>query len=531
MEYAFSKIPYLDEKMRMYDIESPFHRWDKTPIKYKGNKTFYSYGRTILRDFAIRLKGRILIDLSSVIGHQCDIDAILELCSITGARLQQVASRSFGAVFQQSLVRLMYQKNLLIPYKEKPVDVPISMLDLLIGDSGGHRFDPKVGYHENVAEIDFSSMFPWIIYNKNISADMMLSGIAPLEKVPRLNIFISHQHKGLIPLAIKPLLDKRMEYKKNPTELNKRRAKGIKQVLVTAYGYSRFREFKLGTASSHMAICSYAREIILESAKIAEDRGFSVVHGIVDSLFLKKRGMTKEEVLFLIAELEEKFNMPISYEGIFKWIVFLPSINDYSRPLPSTYYGIFKNGEVKARGIELRQESKPYIVRHFQKEIISEFSKCQGKSEMIAKIPQFAKKIRTMMENINDYPKEWLIHKFMLGKLDYKNNSAQRQMVRALQRKNITPLAGQTIFYISTKSGAVLPDDYKANLDVEHYKNILEKGLYNLISPFGIKLSDIKALTCQERQMTLVEFEEQEFISSFSLGSIELPGPKIFVNT
>ena len=174
MDYAFSKLPLLDEKLSQFNIESPFHRWDKIPIKYKGNKTFYSYGKTILRDFAVRLKGRFLIDKSSVVGHECDVDAIMELCRLSGSRFQQVASRSFGAVFQQSLIRLMYNQDLLIPFKEKPVDIPITMLDMITGDSGGHRFDPKVGYHENVAEIDFTSMYPWIIYNKNISADTML---------------------------------------------------------------------------------------------------------------------------------------------------------------------------------------------------------------------------------------------------------------------------------------------------------------------------------------------------------------------
>jgi DNA polymerase-2 len=513
MEYAFSKIPLLDQKLSEYKIESPFHRWDKSPIKYKGNKTFYSYGRVILRDFAVRLKGRILIDTSSVVGHECSIDAIMELCALTGARLQQVASRSFGAVFQQSLVRLMYERDILIPFKEKPVDVPISMLDMLAGDSGGHRFDPKVGYHENVAEIDFSSMFPWIIYNKNISADTMLIKKEPMEKVPRLGIFISHDHKGLIPLAIKPLLDKRMEYKNNPTAENTRRASGIKHVLVTAYGYARFREFKLGTASSHMAICSYAREIILESARLAEEKGFTVIHGVVDSLFLKKKGMTKEEVISFIKELEALFQMPISFEGMFKWIVFLPSINDYYRPLPSTYYGVFKDGEIKARGIEMRQHGKPTIVRHFQKTIIEEFTKCSSKKEILKNIPQYAKNIREIIEQINTYKKEWLTHKVMLSKLEYKNNNVQKQIIRQLQKKGITPLAGQTLFYILSEKGPIIPDDYNGKPDVPHYRKLLEKALFNMIQPFGFTLQDIREFALTERQTKIAEYMENKILN------------------
>jgi DNA polymerase elongation subunit (family B) len=277
------------------------------------------------------------------VGSECDVDGIMELCRLTGARFQQVASRSFGAAFQHSLTRLMYQQKILIPYKEKPVDIPLSMIDLLKGDRGGHTFDAQVGFHTDVAEIDFTSMFPWLIYNKNISAETILTQHPPLADVPDLPFKISHKYKGLVAQAIKPLLDARMYYKNNPTPLHKRRAAALKWVLVTAYGYLRFREFKLGIASSHMAICAYARDIIIQSARLAEQRGFTVEHGIVDSLYIKKKNIQQQEVLEFCKELEQLVGIPISFEGIFKWIVFLPSINDSYRPLPATYYGVFRD--------------------------------------------------------------------------------------------------------------------------------------------------------------------------------------------
>jgi DNA polymerase-2 len=331
----------------------------------------------------------------------------------------------------------------------------------------------------------------------------MLIKKEPLEKVPRLPMYISHAHKGLIPLAIKPLLDRRMEYKRNPTALNIRRAKGIKHVLVTAYGYSRFREFKLGTASSHMAICSYAREIILEANKLAEEKGFTIVHGIVDSLFLKKKGMTKKDVTDFIKDLELLFGMPISYEGTFKWIVFLPSINDYYRPLPSTYYGVYDTGEIKARGIEMRQKGKPLIVRYYQKRIIEEFAKCNSKKEIIAKIPECARKIREIIKNIGQYEKELFVHKIILSKTDYKHNNVQKQIVTRLKLRGIIPLPGQTIFYIMGRNGAILPEEYDGKPDLKYYEKILERSLFNIIQPFGIRM---KEQTTKEKQTKITDY-------------------------
>lgn len=379
MKRAFSHIPFIASRMEHHKISCPFHRWDKRPIRYRGGKSFHSYGQVRFKDFAVRLNGRFLVDSGSTVGEVCDVEGIMELSELTGARFQQVASRSFGSIFQQSLLREMVEDDVLIPHKEKPVDMPMSLMDMVKGDRAGHTFDPKKGFHQDVAEIDFSSMFPWLIYNHNISSEMLASKKEPLEQVPGLPITISHAKKGYVPRAIKSLLDKRMYYKDHPTCINRKRAAGIKWVLVTSYGYLRFREFKLGVATSHMAICAYARQTIIDAAKMAEERGFQVIHGIVDCLYIKKKGIQEDEVRLLCDEIKKRFSIPTCFEGIFKWITFLPSVVDAHRPLPSSYFGAYATGRYKARGIELRRRSTPIVVKEFQEHTLDVFSNCNSR--------------------------------------------------------------------------------------------------------------------------------------------------------
>jgi len=502
---AFSNLPYLIEKLEKYKIDCKFHRWDSTPIKHKGGKSFFSYGRVIYRDFAIRLRGRFLVDTSSIIGGDCDVEGILELCKLTGAQFQHIASRSFGAAFQFSLIRLIYQKGYLIPFKEKPVDVPLSMFHLLKGDRGGHTFDAKIGFHKNVAEIDFTSMFPFIIYNKNISAETIHSKSPPIEKVPGIPITISHAQKGIVPLAIKPILDKRIEYKKNPTTLNIKRAFALKQVLVTAYGYLRFREFKLGIATSHMAICAYAREIIIQAARLAEEKGFLVIHGIIDSLYIKKANINESEVREFCKELEQLVGIPVSFEGIFKWIVFLPSVNDPYRPLPATYYGTFKNNEIKARGIEVRQKRAPLLIKVFQKEVLEAMAKCNSKKEILKRLKDFCNLIKNM--DINKSPKGWLIHPIRVSTTNYKKNIPQKKIIDKLKRKKIKVLPGQKIEYImQINKKVVLPEEYNNKADVKYYKALLVRSLFVLLQPFKITKEKIIELANFESQTKLTDF-------------------------
>ena len=504
MEYAFSDLPRLDERIKHNGLECRFHRWDTHTIHYKGGKSFYSYGRVRFHDLAVRLRGRFLVDTGSTIGSECDVEGIFELCRLTGSRFQQIASRSFGAVFQQSLVRLMYQKNILIPYKEKPVDMPLNLVEMLKGDRGGHTFDAKVGFHKDVAEIDFSSMYPWIIYNRNISAETLFCDKPPLEKVPDLPIHISHRYKGLIPEAIKPILDARMRYKKDPTERNKRRAFGLKHVLVTAYGYLRFREFKLGVASSHMAICAYARSIILDTARLAEKYGFRVVHGIVDSIYIKKKGISEEDVAEFCKELEHLVGIPVSFEGIFKWITFLPSVNDASRPLPATYYGVFQSGKVKARGIEVRHSRTPALVREFQEHILEDMCYCNTRDEIRERVPSYCRLVPKTLDK--DIPRELLEHKLTVSKSEYKHNLPQKKVIARLKRKGIKVLPGQTIRYVMQRTKPVLPEDYNGKPDIDHYRKLLVRCLFVMFQPFGFTRDRIKELAQIEKQTRIKDF-------------------------
>ncbi|MFH0978387.1 MAG: DNA polymerase domain-containing protein [Candidatus Woesearchaeota archaeon] len=505
IEHAFSLLPYLDYRLRMNGLHCPFHRWDELPIRYRGGKSYYTYGSVRYQDFAIRLHGRFLVDSSTMIGATCEIDAIIELCHLSHTRFQELASRSFGAVFQSSLVREMVNHGFLVPFKEKPVDKPISLFELMKSDQAAHRIDPKPGFHTDVAEIDFCSMFPWIIYNHNISADTILSDNGPFEHVPGIPVRISLSHKGLVPIAIKPILDRRMEYKKNPTAVNKARAVGLKWVLVTSYGYLRFREFKLGIARSHMAVCAYAREILLSAMRLAEEKGFEVVHGIVDSLYIKKKGIAEQEVRDFCRELEMMTGIPVGLEGIFKWIVFLPSVVDKDRPLPTCYYGVFHNGDIKARGIEIRKRSSPNIVKYFQKKALEELSSCSTEEEIVQKAPKLCSLLKRTIGRLASLDANALSCCLRLAKPDYKFDIPQKKVMRLLAKKGISVFPGQTVSFVFQQNRLVLPEDYNGKPDIAFYRKLLLRALFVVLQPFGFTKEMLEELL--KSQTKLLDFD------------------------
>jgi DNA polymerase elongation subunit (family B) len=498
MDYAFSHLPFLCKRLKQHNIECNFHRFGNMPITYKGGKSYFSYGSVKYQDYSIRLHGRFLIDKSTAVGSSCTAESIIELCNLSGTLFQQLASRSFGAVFQNALVRNMFKSNFLIPYKEKPIDKPMSMFEMLKGDRAGHTFDPKIGFHKNVAEIDFTSMFPWILHNHNIGADTILSAKNPREKVNDLPIYVSMHYQGLIPMTIKPFIDKRMEYKKT----DKHKADALKSVLVSSYGYLRFREFKLGIPSSHMAICSYAREIIVDVARAAEEHGFELVHGIVDSLYIQKEGITKDEVVEFCREVEVMTGIPISFEGIYKWIVFLPSVADVEKPVPSRYYGMFENGELKIRGLQLRQRNTPLIVKAIQENAIHCLKDCITKEEMIIQARLFLRKTRSI--KLDGLGENLLTCKICVAKDEYANDIPQKKIITQLKKQGYRVVPGQIIKFIFAKKGIVLPNEYDGKPDEEQYKRLIARSLYTVFQPLGLTQEIINENLSQEIQAKLV---------------------------
>jgi DNA polymerase-2 len=195
-----------------------------------------------------------------------------------------------------------------------------NLSELFIADKGGFIFEPKIGVHEQVAEFDFESLYPNIMRKYNLSAETIRcscccqnnnNDIADSKlRVPELGYHICQRRIRIVPTSLKILLNKRAKYKelRNNTESSNSSSKSselkaiydarysiLKWVLVTSFGYLSFNNAKFGRIDAHIAVCAFDRLVLLQTAKIAERHGFRVLHGIVDSIWVKKNEEEEEE--------------------------------------------------------------------------------------------------------------------------------------------------------------------------------------------------------------------------------------------
>ena len=323
-------------------------------------------------------------------------------------------------------------------------------------------------------------------------------------RVPELGWNVCEKREGIVPLAIKIVVEKRLQYKElknNATEpadrdrYNARQA-ALKWLGVTTFGYLGFNNAKFGRIDAHIAVCAWDRKILIDTARIAERRGFEVMHGIVDSLWLQKAGTARSDYLELKAEIEKETGFAMTFEGTYKWVAFLPSKVEPNIPVLNRYFGVYDNGELKVRGIEARRHDTPLAFAKCQMEILRTLAKADSVAEGKAKIPECVGIFLDHAEALarHKVPASELAFSTNLSKApeEYTTMTVQQAAVKQLTGEGASLHAGEGIRYVITDyrgkdSKRATPLDIikdETKYDAGRYIRLLAETCASVLEPF-----------------------------------------------
>jgi DNA polymerase elongation subunit (family B) len=500
------------------------------PLKTSSGKTFFSYGRSFYRANPIRLYGRIHIDLNNTfILSESGFDGLIEIARTCRVPLHTAARNSIGSSMSSLQFYQAIKDDVLIPRNKSIPEAFKTAYKLLVGDRGGFVFEPRVGAHDFVGEVDFSSMYPVLMANNNISAETVLCKCcnnAPLH-VPDLNYHICIKRAGVVPKTLQLVVKKRLFYKRmkeetediDLREVYDNRQTALKWILVTCFGYLGYRNAKFGTVDGHMGVCALGREALLNAAHIAEEHGFKVVHGIVDSLWLKKKGAAVEEYNVLCKAISKRVVVPITFEGRYKWIAFLPSKIHPRIGVLNRYYGVMENGKVKVRGLEVRRRDTPRFVFDAQTEMINILAAANDTTELHRKIPEAIQIVRDYRRKLVDgeVPLWDLIVTKRMSKNPkrYKQHVSQVIAAEQLIKEGVKIHAGNKIRFLFThakdkrynrrvRAAQLIEND--VNPDIKKYLLLLYASAANLLSFAGYTTKLVYEETNGMKQKKLINY-------------------------
>ena len=480
----------------------------------KKAKSYFSYGRIVYRPAFYTLQGRIHLDTAqSFFYGESGLHGILDIARCANIPLQLLSRLGPGTAISQIEINAAMKKGYLIPWKKNMPENWKTAEELLIADRGGLVLEPVVGLHENVVELDYASLYPNIMVVHNISPETMLCPCCPdsAKRVPQLGYHICSKQKGLLPEVLEPILQRRFCFKaraKNNqydpvvyTELQK----AWKWVLVVCFGYTGYRNARYGRIECHESITAFSRDILLTASEVAQQAGYEVLHGIVDSLWVKgSQGCVHP--FHLSRMISHRTGIRMDVEGRYKWIVFLPSKTTGVGAL-TRYYGVFEDGAVKVRGVELRQHNTPVFLKNAQQEMLTIFKEANTAEEFRALLPasveilrQLAATLREDSINHNDLVFTTTISKDIAT---YKVNTLPKSALLQLQDLGVQVQPGQSVRYLVTdetsqnyKRRICLAEKMRetGDIDVGYYLRQLAKCAESLLVPFGYTKEKIQEM-------------------------------------
>jgi DNA polymerase-2 len=354
-------------------------------------RTYTTYGQVIYKGPSYPLFGRWHIDRkNSFAYHETDLEGLLELARLAQCPVQRTARRSPGTAMTSIQLGRAVREGILVPWRKSEPERFKTALQLLTVDKGGLTYQPKVGAFEGVAEIDYASMYPSLMVVHNISPETVLCSCCENQAVPEAEYNICVRRRGLIPLTLAPLVERRQKLKdlmrsagdERTRAIYDARRTAIKWMLVSCFGYMGYRNAKFGRIEAHEAVTAFGRETLLQAKDIAEERGFRMLHALTDSLWISKAGTTEDELRELCGAITAETQVDMSLEGVYRWIVFLPSKVKEGRPVPSRYFGVFSDGALKTRGLAHRRRDTPHYVKEVQEEMLAILSEALTLDEL-----------------------------------------------------------------------------------------------------------------------------------------------------
>ena len=475
-------------------------------------RSYFSYGQVLYQSTAFPLYGRLHVDQkNSFFYRESGLEGILFLSRLTKIPVQTVARATPGTAITSMQLDHAVHKGILIPWKKGRPETFKTAWDLLVSDKGGLVLQPPIGLWEQVAEIDFVSMYPNIMVRHNISPETMLCSCCPEAVVPETGYNICQKRKGLVPETLEPILALRAELKAraragHPKKLlYQSMQKALKWMLVTCFGYMGYKNARFGCIEAHEAITAFGRDKLLSAKELAEENGFQVLHGLTDSLWICGPEMSSRKIEALLEEITNRTGVPISLEGIYHWIVFLPSKVRPDRPVANRYFGLFTNDTMKIRGIDCCRHDTPLFIKKAQEDLLLTLAVAKDRSALEKRIP-------AVLDRLGEYaaclkqgqvdPRDLVITR-RLGKTweEYRVHTPTTLVLQQLETVGIKLHPGQRVSYLLAEERSpclsdqiLIPAPFltgEEKYDPKKYINLLVRAAHELLVIFGYNINDI----------------------------------------
>lgn len=336
--------------------------------------------------------------------------------------------------------------------------------------AGGYVIDPKPGIYDNVIVMDYKSLYPSIIQTFKIDPLSMILSEENTVLTPGGYKF--SKTKNILPDYIGSLMHKRAGAKRSK---NKHLAQAIKILMNSFYGVMGAYGCRFFDPYLPNAITGTGQWLLLESKKFFEKKGYEIVYGDTDSLFVKLKEGEGGDAEVLGEELAREINSywkeRIKNEFSLESFLEIEFEKHYSRFILTTarggetgakkrYAGLIESDgkrDLEFTGMEIVRSDWTRLAKEFQQELYSRIFSHQDAGDYIRNF------VDEVSRGIHD---DKLVYRKRLRKdadLYTKNTPPHVKAAR------LTNTSSGVIKYVMTKRGPVPIELEHRDYDYQHY--------------------------------------------------------------
>lgn len=430
------------------------------------------------------------------------LDFAIQLSSLVGLPLDHVGTAAVGFRVEWFLIRHAYHMGELVPKKIERTYTPYA---------GALVLEPNPGIHENIAVLDFKSMYPNIMISYNVSPDTY---IPPGE--PEIDAFIApevnHRFRKEPPGFYREVLAKLIKARDHVREELKRvdrgtikyrildaRQKAIKVITNATYGYAGWIGARWYIKPVAEAVTAWGRHIIMSTIKAAKNIGLEVIYGDTDSIFVRN---DPEKIERLSKIIEEKFGLEIKPDKVYTRVLFTEA--------KKRYCGLMPDGKLDIVGLEVVRGDWANVAKHIQEKVLEIILKEQTVRRAVDYVRKYIINLREKKIPYRDL----IIWKTLTkSPEEYEVKAPHVEAAKSLQKEGWTLTVGDKVGYVITVGSGKLHERAKPYLlasydeiDIEYYvTNQIVPAALRILSLFGIKENDLLPPKTGKVQ-TLLEF-------------------------
>jgi len=305
---------------------------------------------------------------------------IFELSKISGQLLFDASRMTYSQLVEWHLSKRAYSMNTIIPNQPKWEEIQTRRE--MSPYVGGFVKEPIAGLHEDIAVMDFRSLYPSIIATFNISPETFNCKDCRKDgyEVPGTKYWFCKRKEGFVSKVIKEVIKRRTEIKGKMKKLKKdseeykrldREQFAVKTIANATYGYFGFAGSKWYCRQCAESSAAFGRFYIKKVIDEAEKESFIVIYADTDSMFVKIRGDLKNNVKKFLEKINKILPgiIELDLQGIYKRGIFIPR-GIGPGTAKKRYALIDEKGILTIRGLEKVRRDWSNIAKDTQEKVL-----------------------------------------------------------------------------------------------------------------------------------------------------------------